>query len=129
MTKRVTWPKLKPDPSMTKLLNDCNKKDKRKKKKTSSKDLKFTIQTDPKKTLSTSIEVIKPAYYTSVHFQALDVIEDWGLDFILGNVLKYIQRAGRKPSAPYLEDLKKAWTYLGLKIERLEKQQIELSSD
>ena len=64
--------------------------------------------------------LIKPSYYTDVRYQVIDVCEDWGLDFLLGNVLKYIQRAGRKPGSPYVEDLKKAQTYLNLKLDMLE---------
>jgi hypothetical protein len=51
-------------------------------------------------------------------FEVIDVIEDWNLDFHLGNALKYIARAEHKGHA--LEDLKKARWYLNRKIERLE---------
>jgi hypothetical protein len=43
-------------------------------------------------------------------YEAIKVIEAWGLDFHLGNVVKYICRAGLKGST--LEDLQKAQWYL-----------------
>ena len=48
-----------------------------------------------------------PAHYNSGGIEVIDVIEDWGLGFCLGNALKYICRAGRKTNDP-TEDLKKA---------------------
>jgi DNA-binding SARP family transcriptional activator len=49
-----------------------------------------------------------PAHYGGKDdpYEAIKVIEAWGLGFHLGNALKYIRRAGRKGSR--LEDLKKA---------------------
>lgn len=56
-------------------------------------------------------EVIHPAHYADGRkFEPWDVIHDWGLDFDLGNVVKYVARAGRKNSE--VEDLEKAMTYL-----------------
>jgi Protein of unknwon function (DUF3310) len=52
-------------------------------------------------------------------FEAINVVEAWGLDFHLGNVVKYIARAGKKGDA--LEDLKKARWYLERAISNLEK--------
>jgi uncharacterized protein DUF3310 len=52
-------------------------------------------------------------------YEAIKVVEAWDLGFHLGNVLKYIARAGRK-GAP-LEDLKKARWYLDRYIANLEK--------
>lgn len=55
-------------------------------------------------------EISRPEHYCCTEIEPLDVIEDWGLDFCLGNVIKYIARAGLKGS--YLKDLKKARFYL-----------------
>ena len=44
-------------------------------------------------------------------YEAIKVIEAWGLDFHLGNVVKYISRAGKK-SENVLEDMRKAKWYL-----------------
>lgn len=54
-------------------------------------------------------------------YEAIKVVEAWELDFHLGNVVKYVSRAGKKGDA--LEDLKKARWYLERKIANLEKVQ------
>lgn len=51
-------------------------------------------------------------------YEAIKVIEAWGLGFALGNAVKYICRAGRKTRRP-IEDLKKARWYLDREITRL----------
>jgi len=52
-------------------------------------------------------------------YEAIKVIEAWGVGFHIGNVLKYLSRAGKKDSK--LEDLKKAQWYLTRYIELEEK--------
>ena len=60
-----------------------------------------------------------PAHYISGRkYEPRKVIMDWDLDFYLGNVVKYISRAGRKGDV--IEDLKKAKQYLEWEIEMLE---------
>lgn len=61
-----------------------------------------------------------PDYYSGNGIEAIDVIEAWGLDFCLGNTVKYIARQGKK-SDNALEDLKKAEWYLKREIERMER--------
>ena len=61
-----------------------------------------------------------PKHYKMVKYEAIDVIEDWGLGFNLGNTVKYISRAGHKDNI--LQDLKKALWYLDREIKRLEKE-------
>ena len=57
-----------------------------------------------------------PAHYAEGReYEPKDVIRDWGLNFNLGNVVKYVSRAGRKGDA--LEDLRKARQYLDFEIE------------
>lgn len=51
-------------------------------------------------------------------YEAIKVIEAWGLCFHLGNTVKYIARAGKKDSV--IQELKKAKWYLERKIARLE---------
>ena len=51
-------------------------------------------------------------------YEAIKVIEAWGLGFCLGNVVKYISRAGKKGAL--VEDLRKARWYLDREITRLE---------
>ncbi len=53
-----------------------------------------------------------PEHYQSPVGEVIDVIERWGLGFCLGNALKYICRAGRKPGADRKEDLEKALFYI-----------------
>jgi hypothetical protein len=54
-------------------------------------------------------------------YEAIKVIEAWGLDFHLGNTVKYISRAGIKNPEKELEDLKKAAWYLQRRIDNLQK--------
>lgn len=61
---------------------------------------------------------IKPDHYKGNRFEAIDIIEDYELNFHLGNVVKYVLRAGKKGSK--LEDLKKAQFYLKREIDLLE---------
>lgn len=56
-------------------------------------------------------------------YEAIKVIDAWGLGFSLGNTVKYISRAGKKDPKKELEDLKKAEWYLRHHIEELEKIQ------
>lgn len=55
-------------------------------------------------------------------YEAIKVIEAWGLGFCLGNTVKYISRAGKKDPAKELEDLKKAKWYLEREIKAREKK-------
>jgi hypothetical protein len=55
-------------------------------------------------------------------YEAIKVIEAWGLGFNLGNAAKYICRAGKKGDE--LEDLKKAQFYLNRQIANLEKARL-----
>lgn len=52
-------------------------------------------------------------------YEAIKVIEAWGLGFCLGNAVKYIARAGKKDPSKEIEDLAKAAWYLDREIERL----------
>jgi hypothetical protein len=45
-------------------------------------------------------------------YEAIKVIEAWELNFHLGNVIKYISRAGKKDKTKLKEDLEKAKWYL-----------------
>jgi len=66
--------------------------------------------------------VKNPAHYTRLSPQPIDVISAWGLNFNLGNVVKYVARAGYKvPGYGLVEDLKKAADYLAREIARHEK--------
>ncbi len=57
-----------------------------------------------------------PSHYAEGRqYEPIDVITDWELNYRLGNVVKYVSRAGRKQNT--LEDLKKAAWYLSREIE------------
>ena len=60
-------------------------------------------------------------YYHSGTYEAINVIEAWGLNFSLGNVIKYVARAGRKTDNP-IEDLEKAKWYIEREIEKLKQK-------
>ncbi len=50
-------------------------------------------------------------------YEAIKVIEAWGLGFCLGNAVKYISRAGKKDDV--VQDLEKARWYLDRQIGNL----------
>jgi hypothetical protein len=57
-------------------------------------------------------------------YEAIKVIEAWGLGFCLGNVVKYVSRAGKKDKNRELEDLEKARWYLDREIFKLKNASI-----
>lgn len=59
-----------------------------------------------------------PSHYTQGNIEVIDYIEDKKLGYHLGNVVKYVSRAGHKNNA--LEDLKKARWYLDRMIKNME---------
>lgn len=61
--------------------------------------------------------VTRPTHYRYSKYEPKDIIRDWGLNFNLGNVIKYVARAGHKNDI--LEDLLKAKQYLEFEIEAL----------
>ena len=69
-------------------------------------------------------DISKPAHYViDREYEPRKVIMDWGLNFYLGNVVKYIARAGRKDDT--IKDLEKARQYLTWEIERLYSEEME----
>lgn len=67
----------------------------------------------------------RPNYYggKSNTYEVFKALEAWGLDrdFYLGNVIKYVVRAGKKTPGTYKEDLQKALVYLQKRIDSLDK--------
>ena len=61
-----------------------------------------------------------PDHYQLGKIQTWDFIIDQDLDFLLGNVVKYVVRAGAKPGESRLDDLKKAQAYINKAIETCE---------
>ena len=56
-------------------------------------------------------------YDNGKDYDVIDIINDYGLSFIRGNILKYVIRAGKKSNE--LQDLLKAKDYLEREIQRL----------
>jgi len=65
-------------------------------------------------------QIDHPAHYGGADnpYEAIKVIEAWELGFNLGNVVKYVSRAGKKDAE--LQELKKAAWYLNREIENME---------
>lgn len=69
--------------------------------------------------------VKRPEHYADTKIECIDYILDKGLDFPLGNAVKYITRAGKKHSASLddtakaIQDLEKAKTYIDFEIDHL----------
>ena len=70
---------------------------------------------------TTDDPVSRPSHYRSNGMEAIDVIQAFGLSFELGNVFKYIARAGKKPNVEASQDLRKAMKYLEFELRKLGK--------
>ena len=70
-------------------------------------------------------QVNHPSHYGGKDnpYKAIKVIDAWNLDFCLGNVVKYISRAGKKGNNSAEQDLKKALWYLEHEIESMKGEQ------
>lgn len=60
-----------------------------------------------------------PSHYNEHNIEVIDFIQDWKLNFCLGNVIKYICRSPYKGKE--LEDLEKAMKYLEFEIEEVKR--------
>jgi hypothetical protein len=82
------------------------------------------MNTDKKQIKSLAEQVDHPNHYGGKEntYEAIKVIDAWGLGFHLGNVIKYISRAGKKNPKTLIQDLKKAAWYLQKYIEKLEEE-------
>ena len=76
------------------------------------------VNTDRSQLRSYSELVNHPDHYNQGKIEVIDAIQDWGLDFIEGNVVKYVARSRHKSSR--VGDLKKARWYLDYLIKQLE---------
>ena len=59
-----------------------------------------------------------PTHYQGT-IQPIDLINAQNLNFNLGNVVKYVCRAGKKQGENILSDLDKAKNYINYEIERI----------
>lgn len=79
-----------------------------------------TTEVKPAKVSTKEHDVVNhPSHYTRGNIEVIDFIEDQQLPYHLGNVVKYVARAGYKGDK--VEDLKKAQWYLNRYIRTLEK--------
>ena len=62
-----------------------------------------------------------PSHYQG-SIQPIDLINAQNLNFNLGNVVKYVCRAGKKQGENVLSDLEKAKNYINYEIERLKNE-------
>ena len=67
--------------------------------------------------LATSDLVNHPPHYKAGGIETIDFIEAKDLNYRLGNVVKYVSRAGRKAGSDPVQDLEKAAFYLQREIE------------
>ena len=89
-------------------------------------DLKFCddfcdveAKAEPKVTVDTNKESVNhPSHYNTGKIEVIEAIDDWNLDFCLGNAVKYIARAGKKDPDKTIEDLEKAKWYIQHEIDR-----------
>ena len=65
---------------------------------------------------------LNPNYYEKNGYEAIDYIEANNLNFSLGNVIKYVTRAGHKGGEDTVMALEKARWYIDREIKRLEEE-------
>jgi hypothetical protein len=68
---------------------------------------------------TSSVTKYDPPHYQRGRFQVWDFIVDQQLDFLAGNVIKYICRAGHKDQESELDDWLKVKAYVDRKIKAL----------
>ena len=72
--------------------------------------------------------VNSPSHYTDGGIETIDFIEAKHLPFHLGNVVKYVSRAGKKNPEKEIEDLEKAEWYLKRYIKTRKTEKIRENS-
>ena len=65
-----------------------------------------------------------PPHYQGT-IQPIDLINAKNLNFNLGNVVKYVCRAGKKDGETIIKDLNKAIDYINFEIERLNNERVK----
>ncbi len=79
---------------------------------------KFIADKSPNRIVNQCDDINHPSHYTQGDIEVIDYIEDKKLGYRLGNVVKYVSRAGHKDDA--IKDLKKARWYLNCKADMVE---------
>ena len=70
--------------------------------------------------MSIDNNAIKPSHYKAGEFDVIAFCQLHNINFDLGNVIKYVTRAGKKENNSELQDLNKAMEYLKRRIEFIE---------
>lgn len=115
------------DSSLKELADDFAVKGKKEEKQDSGKaEEGGGKEVEAFKKLNPSLSAVQhPSHYQSGKIEAIDVIEDFNLGFCLGNVIKYVLRAGKKKepgksvTESEVQDLEKAEWYLSREIKTL----------
>lgn len=68
-------------------------------------------------------DTIRPDYYKSNGIEVLDLTDAFDLNFNLGNVVKYVVRAGKKYGEEKEKDLAKAKFYLNRELNKTLKRE------
>lgn len=79
---------------------------------------KVIAEKSPNRIVNQGDDINHPSHYTQGDIEVIDYIEDKKLGYRLGNVVKYVSRAGHKDDA--IKDLKKARWYLNREIAKRE---------
>lgn len=79
---------------------------------------KVIADRSPNRIINQCDDINHPSHYTQGNIEVIDYIEDKKLGYRLGNVVKYVSRAGHKDDA--IKDLKKARWYLNREIAKRE---------
>ena len=69
-------------------------------------------------------EIVKPPHYEQYTFEPVTFIMENELPFWMGNVIKYVMRAGDKANVSETTDLKKAARYIQMRLNQLEGRDI-----
>ena len=73
-------------------------------------------------TENSSVTKYSPSYYQRGSYQVWDFIVDQQLDFLAGNIIKYICRAGHKNHESELDDWLKVKAYVDRKIQQISQE-------
>lgn len=76
-----------------------------------------------------SMNNIKPDYYKAGEMDVIAFCQYHDIPFDLGNVIKYVTRAGKKYPEKELEDLMKAHEYLERRIQYVMEHQYDEGED
>ena len=71
------------------------------------------------KAMQVDNKVIKPSHYKAGEFDVISFCQIHDINFELGNVIKYVTRAGKKENNSELQDLFKAREFLNRRIKYL----------